>query len=448
MEHFLENIAEFVWGEGMVLLIMGVGLLLSVRTGFIQLRPVKVLERTILSLFKKKDGVGKGGLPQLRAVLSALAAAMGTGNITGAAAAIAIGGAGAVFWMWVSAFLGMGAVFGENVLGKLYSRENSRGEAVGGPMYYIEKGLRCRPLALLYALFCVLSAVAMGNMAQSNTIASAASLTGLEVPPPAVGIIICIFTAAVTRRGIKSSSAAAAVIIPTAGILYIIGTSAVIILNRSELPAVFERIFAEAFGIRPAVGGIVGFSVRTAISVGVRRGIFSNEAGLGSSAIVHSSAEALPVTQGLWGVAEVFLDTIVCCTLTALAVLTAGAEGSDGTAMVITAFSTLLGELSAPAVGVIISVFAFATIVGWSYYGEAAAEYLLGERGRRLYRIVFPLFAAAGVLISSDAVFALCDIFNGLMALPNVTALILLSGQVRAELLRDKKDIGKSYENV
>lgn len=423
----LNAAADFVWGSGMMVLILTAGIFFTIATRCIQLRLLRRLPRFLVAL-KSSGNKNKGGISQFQSVCAVLAATMGTGNITGVAAALAIGGAGAVFWMWVSAFFGMALSYCESSLGIYYRYKNELNEWVGGPMAYLEKGLKCRPLAVVYAVLCAAAAFGIGNMTQANSIVSAASY--FRIPPLVCGLAVSFTVGIIILGGIKRVCCVTEKTIPIISIIYIAVSAAVIIVNFEKIPAAFAEIFSGAFGIRAAAGGIVGSALKSALSVGVRRGVFSNEAGLGTSSIIHSSAEnATPSSQGGWAVFEVFLDTFVCCTLTALAVLTSGALGSetDGTKLVTAAFSGTLGSFSGAAAALCTAVFAFATILGWSEFGAKAASYFLSAKHTEYYRIAFIGAVLVGSLTSPAAVWTLADIFNGLMAVPNIVGVILLS---------------------
>lgn len=432
MEAFIEAAGRLVWGGGTLLLLLGAGLYLSIRLGFFQLRKIGLIFKSTVGSLKsngKKDGVS-----QLQTVTASLAATMGTGNIIGVAAAITIGGAGAVFWMWVSAILGMAVVYGENVLGIKYRIRNSSGEWEGGPMLYLERGLHSKPLAVFYAAACAMSGFGMGNLTQSNSISSAA-YEAFGVPPLLSGIITAVIAGAVILGGLKKVGRVTEFMIPFLSLFYMAGAVWIIICNIGALPMILRDILKGAFGFSAAAGGFCGTLLKGAVSAGLRKGVFSNEAGLGSSAIVHCAAEeAAPVGQGLWGVSEVFLDTIVCCTLTAAALLTSGAEESgDGAAMVLTAFSKGLGAASVPFITISLILFAFATILGWSCFGSRAAEYLGGRKAGLIYRVIFIGVIIIGAVSELSIVWGLSDVLNGVMAVPNLIGIILLSGEIIAE---------------
>ena len=369
---------------------------------------------------------------------------MGTGNIAGVATALTLGGPGAIFWMWVSAFFGMMTVYSENVLGIYYRYKNSKGEWTGGPMVYIEKGLKAKGLGKVYAFFCVLASFGIGNMAQVNSISTALDST-FRIPPLATGIATALLVGAIILGGIKRIGRVTEKIIPFISLLYILGAIIIIVINARAIPGVMGSIFRGAFGLDAAAGGISGAFIKQAVSVGFRRGIFSNEAGLGSSVMVHTASDVKePVQQGMWAIFEVFLDTIVCCTLTALAVLCSGVLGQtgpdglplDGAPLVISAFQSGFGRLAGGFVSLSILLFAFATLLGWSFYGVKAAEYLFGEKSAVGYKLIFSAVIVAGATTELKLVWGLSDTLNGLMAIPNLVGVLLLSGTVIRETKR------------
>ena len=442
MTDILDKIAGLVWGGGTLALILGIGAFFTVITGGFQFRCAgTILRRTLGSLGRRRVGSDSGVSP-FQTFTTALAAAMGTGNITGVATALTIGGAGAIFWMWVSALLGMMTAYSENLLGVRFRYKNGDGSITGGPMAYMERGLRCRPLALCYAFLCCLAGLGIGSLVQANSVSSAL-YAAYNVPVSASGAVLTAAAGIVILGGADRVLKATERLVPVMSAVYMLACVVLLVCFSSELPAAFAEILRSAFGIRQAAGGICGAAVRTALSAGLRRGVFSNEAGLGSSAIVHSDAECeTPSQMGMWAVVEVFADTIICCTLTALVLLASGAYRSDGTggdgaAMVIDGFRRGFGSGSVLFVTAAVAIFAFATILGWSYYGEKSARYLLGRRGGAVYRVVFVLSIYIGAVGSLSAVWAASDILNGLMALPNIAALLLLSGEVRRQTEKD-----------
>ena len=428
----LNNIVNsFVWGPPMLILIVGTGLFLSVKTGFFSITKLGyILKNTLLKMFAK-DHKGEGEVTAFQAVATALAATVGTGNIAGVATAIAAGGPGAVFWMWVAAILGMTTKFAEVVLAVNFREKTEDGRFVGGPMYYIEKGLGWKWLAVLFALFGALAAFGIGNMVQSNSVAAALQ-SSFNLNPWITGVVLAVVTALVIVGGIKRIGAFTELLVPFMAAIYIIGGLVIIISNISQVPAAFSLIFSSAFTGKAAVGGFAGATVAQAIRFGVARGVFTNEAGLGSAPIAHAAATTdHPVRQGLWGVFEVFADTLIICSITALAILTSGVwdSGKTGADLTTAAFNAAI-----PGGGYIVSIgivlFAFSTIVGWEYYGERCLEYLAGPKSIMFYRVVWVPFVLIGAIGGLEFVWNLADTLNGLMAIPNLIGVLVLSGTV------------------
>lgn len=398
----LEKINNLVWGNGLVFLLLAVGIIFTVKLGFIQFS----LPRFLFSGKKSANS----GLSQLKTVCMSLGTTMGTGNITGTAAALAMGGAGAVFWLWVSAFLGMATVYAENVLSAKYSDENAK-----GTMAYLSYGLGAKRLAWIFALFCVFASFGMGGMVQINTFAESLPINPLITFAVTFAVIY-----AITSGGAERIGTSAQYLLPVASLAYAAGCTAVLIAFRRNIPHVFADIFSQAFDFRSVSGGFAGY----AVSVGIRRGIFSNEAGLGSSPILHSSAgDTEPHTQGMWSMFEVFFDTILCCTLTAVTLMSAGSLSVADT------FSAVMGNFSQPFVSAELCIFALCTVIGWYYCGETAFRYITGKENK-IFCFVFALAASSGALFSAQSVWTLSDIFNGLMAFPNLTALLFLMKNV------------------
>ncbi len=451
-----EQINNFIWGPWMLIIFLAVGLLFTIRTGFFQIRRYKLwLYTTIFSAFrpdrnKKKDA---SSISPFQSLCTALAGTLGTGNIAGVATAITAGGPGAIFWMWVSAFLGMMTHYAEVVLGIHYRYKNKEGEWVGGAMVYMEKGLNCRWLASLFAFFCMLASLGIGNMTQANSMATALE-DAFSLSPLLIGLIAAGLTGLVIIGGIQRIARVTEKIIPLMAGLYTVGAILVILANLPYLSEAVSSIFYEAFTFRAAGSGVLGYGIATAMRQGISKGVFSNEAGLGSSVIVHTSAETdSPVAQGMWGIFEVFADTIVMCTITALAILTSGVYeqhqyaralaldaqtgGSaffdalpNGAPLTSAAFTSVFGPAGGKFVAISITLFAFATLVSWSFYGEKSAEYLFGKKIIPAYKLCFIFFVLLGCLLNLTFVWSISDTFNGLMAVPNLIAITLLSGQV------------------
>ncbi len=423
-----------VWGIPMLVLLLAVGIYLTVGTGFFQITKFGyALKNTIFAVFRNKSVVktkDKNAISQFQALATALAATVGTGNIVGVATAIAAGGAGAIFWMWVSAFFGMMTKYAEIVLGIYFRHKNEKGEWVGGPMYYIEKGLHQKWLSVLFAVFCLLASFGIGSIAQVNGI-STAMQSSFRVPGFVTGIVVCAIAAVIIIGGMKRIVTVTEKFVPLMALLYVVGAIAVIAANyRNILPA-FGEIFQSAFTLRSVGGGVMGYGIARAMRYGFARGVFSNEAGLGSSVLVHSSADVdEPVLQGLWGIFEVFFDTVVICTLTALAILTTGAhrvEGLEGVNVTMYAFESVFGKFGSYIVSIGIVLFAFSTLLGWSVYGCRVAEYLGGRKFMQVYKVIFLIVVFIGSVSSVQLVWDLSDTFNGLMALPNLVGVLFLS---------------------
>lgn len=565
---FAEKITEWnnalngvVWGIPMIILILGTGIYMSVRTGFFQLTKIRhILQETLLAIFKKRDVTktrDKKAISQFQAMSTALASTIGTGNITGVAAAIAVGGPGAVFWMWISAFFGMMTSYSENVLGIYFRKKNQDGEWAGGSMYILENGLKdkkgvrhlAKPLAVLFAGFCVLASFGIGNMAQINSI-SGAMHNSFQIPPVVTGVVLAAVAAMVIMGGIQRIGKVTEKLVPFMALFYIICCLVIFLLNAHQIPYVFTSIFESAFNFSAIAGAGSGLVVKKAITMGFQRGIFSNEAGLGSGVMVNASSDVKePVKQGMWGIFEVFFDTIVVCTLTAFVLLSSvsgsvmpfdealkglttdvryvrisnvpeadgavplmdsrvnskialadrntpqaeikakymvtpehgdpfpiytkasdesdsgqfiytnimavrgvekrDADGQiiyaaknipeiggveiqevDGVPLVTFAFSEWFGPAAGKILSVAVLLFAFSTVIGWSFYGTRSMEYLLGKKAAKLYQIIFVLFIVLGAVMELGLAFRLSDTFNGLMAIPNLIGVLLLSGVV------------------
>ena len=437
---------QFIWGVPAMVCIIGVGLLLSVRTGFLQIRKFPyAIKTTIGRMFRKKDA-SDGAMTPFQAVCTALAGTVGTGNIAGVAGAIAIGGPGAVFWMWCSAFLGMCTKFSEVVLAIHYREKNAQGEYIGGPMYYIKNGLgaKWKWLASLYALFGVLTVFGTGNATQVNTIVSSidtalASFNLINADQAAVmrvmiGIIIALVVSAVLLGGINRIGQVTEKLVPFMALLYIVLSIGVIVLNVKAVPHVFRMIFEGAFNPSAFTGGLVG-SLFISLKKGVSRGIFSNEAGLGTGSIAHACSDTDDaVQQGYFGIFEVFMDTIVICTLTALVILCSGVPvnyGQDaGAELTISGFISTYGNWVSIFTAVSMCCFAFSTIISWGLYGSRCVEFILSNKAVKPFLVVYSLVSIVGATVDLGLLWDIAETFNGMMAIPNLVALFLLSGVV------------------
>lgn len=446
---------EIIWGWPTLGAILLAGANYSFRLGFFQIRCCGLWMKTALSGILSSHGKrgGQGGITQLQALTTALAGSIGTGNIVGVATALTVGGPGAIFWMWISALLGMATIFAENVLGMKYRVRDKDGQWHGGAMYYLERGAHCRPLAFVFAGACALASFGMGNMAQTNSIAQ--TLDGsFGIPPTVTGVVLCVLILFVIFGGIRRVARVTEKLVPIMAAGYLAACAVILIVCHDQLGDALRSILNGAFGIRPAAGGISGALLLNAMQCGVSRGIFTNEAGLGSSVMAHAGSDGKdPVEQGMWGIFQVFLDTIVMCTVTALVILCTGvlSTGLDGAYLSAAAFTSVFGDAGAILVSVSIALFAFATLLGWSYYGEQGIRYLTGGRGIPLFRILFAGAAFLGCTMDLQSVWEISDIFNGFLALPNLAALFLLSGEVVDEThryLADRKDIPPGGRNT
>ena len=440
-------INDFVWGIPMMVLILGVGVYLSIACGFPQFRHfVHIMKNTLGKAFEKGEKK-EGAVSPFKAMCTALAASIGTGNIAGVSGAIAIGGPGAIFWMWISALLGMCTKFAEVTLAVKYRERNEDGDWVGGPMYYITNGLgkSWKWLACTFAAFGALEAFGIGNMTQINTIAGTVNTAIAKFIPTtesektiiawSVAIICAIICAFVLIGGIQRLADVSAMLVPVMAVLYIVASLVVIIVNIADLPAALVAIVQGAFKPASVAGGLAGVGIKTALTKGVGRGIFSNEAGLGSAPIAHAAADVdHPVKQGIFGVFEVFMDTIVVCTMTALVVLLGvGVQnieyGNDiGANLTIMGFESVFGgEISGVAIAICLSLFALSTVLTWALYGSRCIEYLFGHKASKVYLVIFCLFASIAGTVELKLAWSIADTLNGLMAIPNLISLALLS---------------------
>lgn len=446
MTELLQRLDDIVWGNGMIFLLVGTGIILTAITRAIQIRK---FPRALKLTFRGKSE-GEGDISPFQALATSLSATIGTGNIAGVATAIVAGGPGAVFWMWITALFGGATKFAEAVLALKYRETNDLGEQIGGPMFYIEKGIKERYgwsakwLASLFALFAVIASFGIGNMTQSNSIAEALN-SAFSVPFPVTGALLAVLVGIVIIGGIKSIAKVADKVVPGMALFYVIGSLAVLFNSYDQIGDAFASIFAGAFSGKALAGGALG----TVIAKGVSRGAFSNEAGLGSAAIAHAaSTTKSPYRQGLVASLGTFIDTIVICTMTALVILTSGLVGTadgiwsvtngetlvihnsgeavTGAALTGSAFDASLGSIGHYLVAVGLVFFAFSTILGWFYYSSKSLEYLFGTKSVLFLKIIFPILVFVGSVVSLDAVWTFSSIANGLMALPNLIGILLL----------------------
>lgn len=461
----------FVWGVPMLVLLIGTGILMTCLTGVFQVTHFRHwVSKTIGAVFTDKNVTKHTekhdkSITQFQSLCTALAATIGTGNIAGVSAAIVSGGPGAIFWMWIVSFFGMMTNYSENVLGIYYRRKNSVGEWCGGAMYYLHDGLGGKPgmkqvgkvLAVLFAVFCTIASFGIGNMSQVNTI-SANIKAVFGIPAIATGIFLMAFAALVIIGGIKRIASVTEKLVPFMAIAYVIGALIVVIANGANFVPAVVSIVKGAFAAKAVGGGIIGYGIKSAVTWGMKRGVFSNEAGLGSSVMVHSASNIKePVMQGMWGIFEVFADTIVVCTLTALAILTSGVvdlstghmiSTQESTALVSEAFSTVFGKGGSAFIAIAILMFAFSTVLGWSQYGMRGFEYLFGTKATIIFRVVFVAFILVGATMKLSLAWDLSDTFNGLMAIPNLIGVLSCSGIVMAitRNYTDRKIHGKKVE--
>ena len=456
---FFEVLDNIAWGPWMLVLLVGTGVYLSARMGFLQFTGFgHIMKNTAGRIFQKQKA-SAGEITPFQALSTALAATVGTGNIAGVTGAIALGGPGAVFWMWLSALFGMATKYSEVVLAIHYRERNAKGDYVGGPMYYIKNGLgkNWTWLAGVFSFLAAIAAIGTGNMTQINTIATSVNATidafggntgsavitllGQKIPVSslAIGLLVAVIAAMVLFGGIKRIGAVSSRLVPMMAVVYVACSLAVILSNWDSVGEIFAMIFKGAFSPEAALGGAFGIGIMTTIQKGVGRGIFSNEAGLGSAPMAHAaSSETDPVKQGLYGIFEVFMDTIVICTITALTLLCGAKSGVEipwgqnaGAELVIASFSSVLGaRLGSIIITVAITLFALSTILSWALYGSRSFEFLFGEKSGSIYQVIYVVCIVLGATLRLDIVWTLSDTFNGFMAVPNLIALLGLSGVV------------------
>ena len=468
MEQFFQKVAQVndavngvVWVKIGLFLLIGAGIIMTVSNRFFQISHIgHWWKETIGSLFGKgsasRKKTDKTSISQFQALCTALAATIGTGNIAGVSAAIVIGGPGAVFWMWVAAFLGMMTNYSENVLGIYFRRRNRDGEWSGGAMYYLADGLGSKKgmkwpgkiLAVLFAIFAVLASFGIGNMGQINKITlnlesaffkdpqALGTVSGIPVISIVIGVVLMILAGLIIIGGLQRIASFAERVVPFMSVLYVIGALIICIINYKNIGEMFVAIFKFAFGIKAVAGGAAGVAISQVITQGCKRGVFSNEAGLGSSVMVHSSSNVKePVRQGMWGIFEVFFDTFIVCTMTAIVVLSSGhinlqtgavQEGINDATLVAQVFGEAFGSIGEMFVAVAMLLFAFTTVLGWSQYGTKAVEYLFGTKSTIVYKIIFVLMIISGSVMTSSLAWDISDTFNGLMMIPNLIGVVAL----------------------
>ena len=459
-----------VWGPFGLALLFCTGLWMTLRTKGFQFCKVGYwMRHTIGAVFTNKEVTAHTSkedmaISQFQSMCTALAGTIGTGNIVGVATAIVSGGPGAIFWMWVMALLGMMTSFSENVLGVYYRRKNEKGEWSGGAMYYLTDGLGAkkgckklgRVLAVLFACFCILASFGIGNMSQINSIAGNMN-AAFHTPYLVTGVLLMLVTALIVLGGLKRVAAVTEKLVPIMALFYIVGAVIIVVLHAANIPAAFGAIFRGAFNLHAAGGGALGYGISQTLTWGFKRGAFSNEAGLGSAVMVNASANVKePVQQGMWGVFEIFADTIVVCTLTAPVILTTGVVditsgsvlvGVQDNALVGQAFTAAFGSFGPKFIAISLLFFAYSTVLGWSHYGTKAVEYLFGERGTRLYKVVFVGMVVVGATMKLGLAWDLSDTFNGLMMIPNLIAVLTLSGTV-VEITKNYLDRKVGGKNI
>ena len=438
IEEINTTVNGIVWGPSLMLLLIGTGLYLSVRLGFLQFTHLVLVWRTTFGrLFASRTAAQDGELSAFQAVSSAMAATVGVGNIAGVSTALALGGPGALFWMWMTAVVGMATKYSEVVLG-LHYRHTTDGRVAGGPMYYITDGLGHRWLAGVYAFLTGVAALGIGNMVQANTIASSVT-ESLSISPMVTGLAVVAGVAIVIVGGVKRIGQTAEYLVPAMAVLYLLGGSLILILHASALPGAILTIISHAVQPAAPLGAWAGASLGAAIRYGVARGIFSNEAGLGSASIVHAQAKNTPVGQGFWGMWEVSVDTLIVASMTGLVILVTGVLGEadiPASGLAAAAFARGLPGIGEPLVFVCLVLFAYSTMLTWSFYGETAWAYLFGSWVVLPYRLLFLGFLYVGAVGGLQLVWSLADTLNGLMAVPNLIALLLLAPVVVRETTR------------
>ncbi len=431
---------SIIWGPPMLILLVGTGVYYTFLLRGLQFR---ALGHSLWLAFIKRSedsSDAPGDISHFQALMTALAATVGTGNIAGVATAIAAGGPGALFWMWVTGLFGMATKYAEAVLAVKYRVTDARGRMSGGPMYYLERGLGWKPLGILFAIFGAVAAFGIGNMVQSNSVAHALRTAPFDVSPMTTGIVLTIATGLVLLGGIRGIARVTSVLVPGMIVVYMAGAIAALLLNWREIPGVVGLVLSDAFTPSAAIGGFMGATLRETIRFGVARGVFSNESGLGSSPIAAAAARTRdPVVQALVSMTQTFIDTIIVCSMTGFVIISSGAwtEGLTGAALTTSAFNIgLPGDSGGVIVAVGLVLFAYSTVLGWSYYGEKCTEYLMGERSIVPYRMLFTLMVGVGAVVKVELVWSFADAMNGLMAIPNLVGLLGLAGIVSMETRR------------
>lgn len=436
LNSFFGMLSGYVWGIPLLVLLVGTGILLTVRLRVLQ---VFLLPHALYETFVKPKSHEAGDISHFQALMVALAATVGTGNIIGVATAISTGGPGALFWMWITAAFGMATKYAEGVLAVKYRVQDEKGEMCGGPMYYIERGLNMKWLGVMFAIFGSIAAFGIGNMVQANAVAGNLQET-LGMSPVVTGIVLAALTGFVILGGVKKIGRVSSIMVPVMAVIYVAGCLAILFRYAGEVPVALKMVFHDAFTGTAATGGFLGAAVMLAIQKGVSRGVFSNESGMGSAPIAAAAAKTNePCEQALVSMTGTFIDTIIICTMTGLVLIVTGTwhSGANVSALTKSAFDTgLPGNWGGFIVTFGIVFFAYSTIIGWAYYGEKCLEYLLGIRALLPYRLFFSVLVLVGASVKLELVWNLADVLNGLMALPNLIALVLLSGVVVSETNR------------
>lgn len=438
LQGFVNTVNGLLWNHVLIFALLGTGIYYTIRLGFPQISKIRPgFKQAFGGIFSKGNKADQDGMSSFQALATAIAAQVGTGNLAGVATALAAGGPGAIFWMWVSAILGMGTIFGEAVLAQKYA-DRIDGEVTGGPAYYLAKGVKSKGLAIFFAITIILALGFVGNMVQSNSIAQAVN-AAFGINKLVVGIVIAIFAALILVGGMSRIASFTELVVPFMAALYIIGSFIIIFKNSSQILPAFKSIFVGAFTAQAALGGAVGVTVKQAVRLGISRGLFSNEAGMGSTPHAHAVAKvAHPAQQGMVAMVGVVIDTLVVCTATAMVnlVTQSNTSGLTGAAMTQKAFELGLGRSGVIFIAISLFFFAFTTIIGWYFFGEANIKYLFGARGVAPYRILVLLFIILGSILEVQLVWDMADMFNGLMVIPNLIGLIILAPEAVA-ILKD-----------
>lgn len=443
---FVDKVNSILWDKILVFVLMGTGIFYTIYLGMPQFSKIgQAFKQTFGGIFVKREDIGEGEMSPFQALATAVAAQVGTGNLAGVASAIAAGGPGAVFWMWVSALFGIGTIFGEAVLAQEYT-EKIDGQTIGGPAYYLSKGVKSKFLATIFAVLIIIALGFVGNMVQSNSITDAVS-SAFGINKVLIGVIVAICAGAILIGGVKRIATFAELVVPFMALLYIIGGTVILVKNSSQVIPAFQNIFVGAFSPQAIGGGVVGITIKESMRYGIARGLFSNEAGMGSTPHAHAVAKVdHPAQQGMVAMVGVVIDTFVVCTFTALVNIVTGSytEGLDAAAMTQRAFELGLGRFGVVFIAVSLFFFAFTTIIGWTFFGDANIKYLFGKKGSTPYKLAVLIFIVLGSTLPVKFVWKLADMFNGLMVIPNIIGLLILAPQVRKSL----KDYNKKYSRL